>query len=414
MTDSPPSSNGAALAHNNNGNPPVCQNCGTSTTPLWRRNELGATLCNACGLFLKLHGRARPLNLKTDTIKSRNRVKSVTQPKRKMVFDDHKGHNPHPRPGLKHMNGQSNGYPNGHMRIEQHPKSRMDMSRQPYDHHESSYSSQAYSYARSNASSTESGNEYSPPSGPISEPPKPYSPYYGAIGSPRDYTRGPHSPPYYPVHPHHSLGGPPPLSLPPTSHSDGSRSLPPPASLLRPSPPPRHDSPQLPPIYAMEAQRHLAPHHPHSPLVPAKRDPPSPGPSLAEQFESLKQSNEHLRGRVMELELVNDLMKSRVSELESSEQKARSTIEGLKSDISQYQTRENDLYRKIDKLQDELVGAYKTRHSRSPSNSSRSGGDEESAAKRRKVSLSELVEAKKQQTAQQSPSPISNGDIKPE
>ena len=84
MTDSPPSSNGAALAHNNNGNPPVCQNCGTSTTPLWRRNELGATLCNACGLFLKLHGRARPLNLKTDTIKSRNRVKSVTQPKRKV------------------------------------------------------------------------------------------------------------------------------------------------------------------------------------------------------------------------------------------------------------------------------------------------------------------------------------------
>jgi GATA-binding protein, other eukaryote len=83
ITDSPPSSNGASLAHNN-GSPPVCQNCGTSTTPLWRRNELGATLCNACGLFLKLHGRARPLNLKTDTIKSRNRVKSVTQPKKKV------------------------------------------------------------------------------------------------------------------------------------------------------------------------------------------------------------------------------------------------------------------------------------------------------------------------------------------
>jgi hypothetical protein len=80
MTDSPPS---ASHAHAG-GNPPVCQNCGTSTTPLWRRNELGATLCNACGLFLKLHGRARPLNLKTDTIKSRNRVKSVTQPKKKV------------------------------------------------------------------------------------------------------------------------------------------------------------------------------------------------------------------------------------------------------------------------------------------------------------------------------------------
>lgn len=81
-TTSPPA-NGASHAPAG-GNPPVCQNCGTSTTPLWRRNELGATLCNACGLFLKLHGRARPQNLKTDTIKSRNRVKSVTQPKKKV------------------------------------------------------------------------------------------------------------------------------------------------------------------------------------------------------------------------------------------------------------------------------------------------------------------------------------------
>ncbi|KAI1612795.1 GATA-binding protein [Exophiala viscosa] len=63
---------------------PVCQNCQTSTTPLWRRDEAGSVLCNACGLFLKLHGRPRPISLKTDVIKSRNRVKTASQaPKKK-------------------------------------------------------------------------------------------------------------------------------------------------------------------------------------------------------------------------------------------------------------------------------------------------------------------------------------------
>lgn len=64
---------------------PICQNCTTSTTPLWRRDESGSVLCNACGLFLKLHGRPRPISLKTDVIKSRNRVKNSGQPAKKKV-----------------------------------------------------------------------------------------------------------------------------------------------------------------------------------------------------------------------------------------------------------------------------------------------------------------------------------------
>ncbi|KAJ8663791.1 hypothetical protein O0I10_000065 [Lichtheimia ornata] len=55
----------------------VCSNCATSTTPLWRRNPAGQPLCNACGLFLKLHGVVRPLSLKTDVIKKRNRSGSI-------------------------------------------------------------------------------------------------------------------------------------------------------------------------------------------------------------------------------------------------------------------------------------------------------------------------------------------------
>ncbi|KAH8681489.1 hypothetical protein BX600DRAFT_505170 [Xylariales sp. PMI_506] len=66
-----------AMATDREPTQPTCQNCQTSTTPLWRRDEMGSVLCNACGLFLKLHGRPRPISLKTDVIKSRNRVKTV-------------------------------------------------------------------------------------------------------------------------------------------------------------------------------------------------------------------------------------------------------------------------------------------------------------------------------------------------
>jgi len=58
--------------------PTSCTNCFTQTTPLWRRNPEGHPLCNACGLFLKLHGVVRPLSLKTDVIKKRNRGSGTT------------------------------------------------------------------------------------------------------------------------------------------------------------------------------------------------------------------------------------------------------------------------------------------------------------------------------------------------
>ncbi|EGX95327.1 Nitrogen regulatory protein areA [Cordyceps militaris CM01] len=63
----------AAGNQTDGGNPTTCTNCFTQTTPLWRRNPEGQPLCNACGLFLKLHGVVRPLSLKTDVIKKRNR-----------------------------------------------------------------------------------------------------------------------------------------------------------------------------------------------------------------------------------------------------------------------------------------------------------------------------------------------------
>ncbi|EPY49674.1 iron-sensing transcription factor Fep1 [Schizosaccharomyces cryophilus OY26] len=51
-----------------------CQNCGTTNTPLWRRDELGNPICNACGLYYKIHGIHRPVTMKKAIIKRRKRI----------------------------------------------------------------------------------------------------------------------------------------------------------------------------------------------------------------------------------------------------------------------------------------------------------------------------------------------------
>ncbi|KAL5596661.1 hypothetical protein BROUX41_006645 [Berkeleyomyces rouxiae] len=52
----------------------ACQNCSTTITPLWRRDEAGRTICNACGLYYKLHGSHRPVTMKKAVIKRRKRI----------------------------------------------------------------------------------------------------------------------------------------------------------------------------------------------------------------------------------------------------------------------------------------------------------------------------------------------------
>ncbi|KAM4692369.1 transcription factor GATA-5 [Rhinophrynus dorsalis] len=50
-----------------------CTNCHTTTTTLWRRNSEGEPVCNACGLYMKLHGVPRPLAMKKESIQTRKR-----------------------------------------------------------------------------------------------------------------------------------------------------------------------------------------------------------------------------------------------------------------------------------------------------------------------------------------------------
>ncbi|CAH0723046.1 unnamed protein product, partial [Brenthis ino] len=50
-----------------------CSNCQTTATSLWRRNAHGETVCNACGLYYKLHNINRPMTMKKDSIQTRKR-----------------------------------------------------------------------------------------------------------------------------------------------------------------------------------------------------------------------------------------------------------------------------------------------------------------------------------------------------
>ncbi|KAH7637377.1 gata-binding factor-like protein [Dermatophagoides farinae] len=59
----------------------TCSNCKTTSTTLWRRNNSGEPVCNACGLYFKLHNINRPLSMKKEGIQTRKRKpKAATTP----------------------------------------------------------------------------------------------------------------------------------------------------------------------------------------------------------------------------------------------------------------------------------------------------------------------------------------------
>ncbi|KAJ7579991.1 hypothetical protein C8J56DRAFT_755822, partial [Mycena floridula] len=57
----------------NDGTGPECSHCHTHNTCEWRWSKTGDQLCNACGVYVRLKGRDRPLSLKRNKIKPRSR-----------------------------------------------------------------------------------------------------------------------------------------------------------------------------------------------------------------------------------------------------------------------------------------------------------------------------------------------------
>ncbi|KAK3847172.1 MAG: hypothetical protein J3R72DRAFT_357569, partial [Linnemannia gamsii] len=50
-----------------------CANCGQTETPLWRKDAKGQSICNACGLYSRLHQRDRPVSMRKSNIARRKR-----------------------------------------------------------------------------------------------------------------------------------------------------------------------------------------------------------------------------------------------------------------------------------------------------------------------------------------------------
>ncbi|KAI6187064.1 GATA-type domain-containing protein [Aphelenchoides besseyi] len=59
----------------------VCSNCQTPHTTAWRRDAQNNLVCNACGLYYRLHRTNRPAHMRKDTIQQRYRRKNGTQTK---------------------------------------------------------------------------------------------------------------------------------------------------------------------------------------------------------------------------------------------------------------------------------------------------------------------------------------------
>jgi transcription elongation factor Elf1 len=60
----------------------VCFNCGTTSTPLWRKDKsLDIIMCNACGIYFKNHGRHRPVSLSAGSPAKTTRKESTVSAK---------------------------------------------------------------------------------------------------------------------------------------------------------------------------------------------------------------------------------------------------------------------------------------------------------------------------------------------
>ncbi|XP_038821739.1 zinc finger transcription factor Trps1 [Salvelinus namaycush] len=83
-TDGKAKEESQSLLRRRRGSGVFCANCLTTKTSLWRKNANGGYVCNACGLYQKLHSTPRPLNI----IKQNNGEQIIRRRTRKRLNPD--------------------------------------------------------------------------------------------------------------------------------------------------------------------------------------------------------------------------------------------------------------------------------------------------------------------------------------
>uniref|UniRef100_A0A3P8W4I4 Zinc finger transcription factor Trps1 n=1 Tax=Cynoglossus semilaevis TaxID=244447 RepID=A0A3P8W4I4_CYNSE len=123
-----------SLLRRRRGSGVFCANCLTTKTSLWRKNANGGYVCNACGLYQKLHSTPRPLNI----IKQNNGEQIIRRRTRKRLNPDSlSSENPTPKQqritGEERMNGEESDRSCVSMKNQQpSPRSRSPRSTQAF------------------------------------------------------------------------------------------------------------------------------------------------------------------------------------------------------------------------------------------------------------------------------------------
>ncbi|KPM06304.1 GATA-binding factor 2-like protein [Sarcoptes scabiei] len=90
-----------------NQQPKQCSNCGTLTSSMWRRTANKQVACNACGLYYKLYGVNRPLEMRKDIVYPRNRYSKLNGIQAKSKVPNSSNHSTQPPPS-HHLNSFTN------------------------------------------------------------------------------------------------------------------------------------------------------------------------------------------------------------------------------------------------------------------------------------------------------------------